>query len=85
MKIVGLADGEIVQRVNGGQKPAVRMEVRGVHGEVNWMVNGRYVARTGAAAGHLLRFDDAGRYDITAFDDQGKYDRVSVSVRGGFP
>jgi penicillin-binding protein 1C len=85
VKIVGLSDGEIVQRVNGGETPRVRMEVRGVQGEVNWMVNGRHVARTGAAAGHMLRFDAPGRYDITAFDDQGQYDRISVSVRGGFP
>jgi penicillin-binding protein 1C len=59
----------------------MRLEARGVQGEINWMVNGRFVARAPAAAGHLLRLVEAGRYDITAFDDRGHYDRISLSVR----
>jgi penicillin-binding protein 1C len=82
VKIVGVSDGEVVQRAPGGERPVVRLEVRGVQGVVNWMVNGRLVARAPAAAGHLLRLPDAGRYDITAFDDRGHFDRISVSVRG---
>ena len=77
-----MSDGEIVQRASGAAKPVVRLEARGTQNEVNWMVNGRLVARAPAASGHLLRFPEPGRYDITAFDDQGQFDRISVSVRG---
>ena len=82
VKIVGVSDGEVVQRAAGAERPRVRLEARGAQGAVNWMVNGQLVARAPAAAGHLLRFPEPGRYDITAFDDQGQFDRISVSVRG---
>ena len=82
VRIFGMSDGEIVQRASGAAKPVVRLEARGTQNEVNWMVNGRLVARAPAASGHLLRFPEPGRYDITAFDDQGQFDRISVSVRG---
>ena len=82
VKIVGVSDGEVVQRAAGARRPAVRLEARGAQGAVNWMVNGQLVARAPAAAGHLLHFPEPGRYDITAFDDQGQFDRISVSVRG---
>ena len=81
MRIVGASDGEVVQRAAGSDKPVLRLEARGTHGEINWMVNGRLVARAPAAAGHLLRVVEPGRYDITAFDDRGHYDRISLSVR----
>jgi penicillin-binding protein 1C len=71
-----------VQRTNEGRTPVVKLEVRGMQGEVNWLVNGRFVARASAVSGYPIRFEAPGRYDITAFDDDGKYDRVSVSVRG---
>ena len=77
-----MSDGEVVQRAAGAERPRVRLEARGAQGAVNWMVNGQLVARAPAAAGHLLRFPEPGRYDITAFDDQGQFDRISVSVRG---
>jgi penicillin-binding protein 1C len=82
IRIFGVSDGEIVRRAAGAAKPLVRLEARGVHGDINWMVNGRLVARAPAAAGHLQGFAEPGRYDITAFDDQGQFDRVSISVRG---
>jgi penicillin-binding protein 1C len=81
VKIVGASDGEVVQRAAGNEQAVMRLEARGVRGEINWMVNGRFVARAPAAAGHLLRLAEAGRYDITAFDDRGHYDRISLSVR----
>jgi penicillin-binding protein 1C len=82
VRIVGANDGEIVHRAAGAQRPVLRLEARGAHGPVSWLVNGRLVARGPAAAGQLMQFAEPGRYDITALDDQGRYDRVSVSVRG---
>ena len=60
MKIVGINDREIVQRTNGGQTPVVKLEVRGMQGDVNWMVNGRFVARASAATGYVMRFRGTG-------------------------
>jgi len=82
VRIVGVSDGEVVQRAAGAERPVLRLEARGAHGPVSWLVNGRLVARAPAPAGQLMQFAEPGRYDITALDDQGQYDRVSVSVRG---
>jgi penicillin-binding protein 1C len=57
------------------------VEIRGSAEEVNWMMNGRLVARQSASLPQLLSFPEAGRYDITAFDDHGRYGRISVSVQ----
>ena len=81
LRIVGITDGEILQRAKVSREPTVRLEVRGHHGEVNWMVNGRLLVRTAASQGLVQRFAEPGGYDITAFDESGRYDRVSVSVR----
>ena len=82
VRIFGVNDGEIVRRAAGAAQPMVRLEARGTQGEINWMVNGRLVARAPAAAGYLLSFAEPGHYDITAFDDLGQFDRIGVSVRG---
>jgi penicillin-binding protein 1C len=81
LKIVGLADGEILRRTPDGRAPAVRLETRGQQGPVHWLVNGRPLGEGPGGQGRTLSFGRAGRYDITAFDDQGRHDRVAVSVR----
>jgi penicillin-binding protein 1C len=78
--ITGLGDGARIRRTARGDVPRARLEVRGSDGDVNWMVNGRLVARQNAAAAQTLEFPDSGKYDITAFDNQGHYDRISVIV-----
>jgi penicillin-binding protein 1C len=81
VRIVGVADGEILRRAKGEAAPTVRLDVRGHQGEVHWMVNGRLLARAAASQALVQRFPERGGYDITAFDEFGHYDRVSISVR----
>lgn len=81
VKIVGLADGEILRRAADGKAPLARLEIRGGQGEVQWLVNGRLVGTVAGGGSLVQRFAEAGRYDITALDGHGRYDRVSVSVR----
>ena len=81
IKIVGLNDGEIIQRASGKERPKARLEIRGSQQEVNWMGNGCVLARKAATASQVLDFPEAGRYDITAFDNHGRYDRISFSLQ----
>lgn len=80
VKIVGTSDGAILHRASGAA-PMVKLEARGHAGALHWMVNGSVRARTFGSQSYTHRFDDSGRFEITAFDDHGAYDRISVSVR----
>jgi len=79
--ITGLNDGAVIRRPPGKEAPKASLEVRGSDGEVNWMVNGRFIGRQNAAIPRIVNFPEAGRYDITAFDNHGRYGRISVSVQ----
>jgi penicillin-binding protein 1C len=79
--ITGLSDGAVLRRPPGKEAPRARLAIRGSDAEVNWMVNGRLVARGNAAAPQMLDFPEPGRYNITAFDNHGHYSRISVSVQ----
>ncbi|KAB2912438.1 MAG: penicillin-binding protein 1C [Dechloromonas sp.] len=81
LRIVGLTDGEVIHRPHPGQAPVVRLEVRGQHGPVYWLVNGRLAAHHSASRALIQRLPEPGRTDITVMDDAGRFDRVSVSVR----
>ena len=87
--IDGLTDGEVLRHAahTHTPMPAVRVRVHGAQDAqgnqraINWLVDGRLVARSENGAGQLLRFDAPGRHQITALDDFGRYDRVNISVR----
>ena len=79
LKIMGLNDGEVIRQANGGKLPEAKLELRGAHGEINWMLNGRLI--NGNGRNQTIKFSSAGRYDITAFDNLGNYDRIAVSVQ----
>ncbi len=79
--ITGLSDGAVIRRPPGNEAPKARLEIRGSDAEVNWMLNGRLIARQNAATPQILNFPQAGRYDITAFDNYGHYGRISISVQ----
>ena len=83
ISITGLNDGAVIRRPPGKEAPKARLEIRGSDAEVNWMVNGRIVARQNAAIPQILDFPEAGRYDITAFDNYGHYGQISISVQLG--
>jgi len=78
--ITGLRDGAVLRRPPSAAEPKARLEIRGSDAIVNWMVNGRMIARQNATLPHVLSFPEPGRYDITVFDDYGHYGRISVSV-----
>jgi len=80
LKIMGLNNDEIIRQTNDGKKiPQAKLTLRGAHGDIYWMVNGRLLAGNGTS--QTIQFPHAGRYEITAFDDQGNFDRIAVSVR----
>jgi penicillin-binding protein 1C len=81
INITGLSDGAVIQRPPGREAPRARLEIRGSDAEVNWMLNGRIVARQNAALPQVMAFPEPGRYDITAFDNFGHYGRITVSVQ----
>jgi penicillin-binding protein 1C len=80
VRIAGTSNGAILHRA-GDVAPIVRFEARGHVGALHWMINGSLRARTVGSQSYTHRFDDAGRFEITAFDDHGAYDRITVSVR----
>jgi penicillin-binding protein 1C len=82
LTIVGVSDGETLQRAANAEMPQVRLDVRGQRGPINWLINGRLEGRAKAGEGFVYRFASAGRYTITALDDAGQYARVVVSVGG---
>jgi penicillin-binding protein 1C len=81
LTITGLNDGAVIRQAPGAASPRARVEARGSDTEVNWIVNGRLVARQSAGRPQILDFPEPGSYDITAFDDHGRYGRIRVSVR----
>jgi penicillin-binding protein 1C len=81
INITGLSDGSVIQRPPGKEAPRARLEIRGSDAEVNWMLNGKIVARQNAALPQILDFPEPGRYDITAFDNFGHYGRITISVQ----
>jgi penicillin-binding protein 1C len=80
IKIVGLNDGEILRRPTNGAVPRARLDIRGSHEGINWMVNGRLLAHQAKTGQQFVDFPAPGRYDISAFDNHGRYDRISVRV-----
>lgn len=83
LKIAGLSDGAILHRAQQARDPEVELEVRGVSGEITWMVNGRLLSRQSSARSQKITFSEPGSHDITAFDDLGRYDRITVKLLSG--
>lgn len=81
LRIVGVTNGEVIQRPRPDQPPVVRLEVRGQRSEVYWLINGQLAAHRPGSQPLIQRLPEAGRVDITVMDEQGRFDRVSVSVR----
>ena len=81
LQIVGLHDGDIIQRARPEQLPVIRLELRGATGPVYWLVNGRLAAQGLGTQSFVHTLDMTGRVDITAMNDTGNFDRVSLSVR----
>lgn len=81
MSIIGVASGETLRRAGAAKDmPTVRLDVRGIRGEIIWLVNGNAVGRARSGEGIIHQFSAPGRYLITALDDHGRYDRVEVLV-----
>ncbi len=81
IRIAGLTDGAILKKAGNQDVLLIRLDARGVQGEVIWMVNGRVVVRNKASAGLVHAIREPGRYDVTLLDDHGHFDRISFSVR----
>ena len=78
-KIMGATHGEVIRMANGGKLPQTRLELRGAVAPIYWMVNGKLLGGNNAV--QLIKFNEVGRYDITALDDHGNFDRITLSVQ----
>lgn len=85
MQIEGASDGEVLRGIQN-QPPKIRLWVRGASFPIDWIVNGRWIARSKPYMAQHIIFSKAGHYDITALDAseinaQGRYDHIQVSVQ----
>jgi penicillin-binding protein 1C len=81
LTIAGLNDGAVIRQAPGAAAPRARVEARGSDTQVNWIVNGRLVARQSGGLPQNLDFPQPGSYDITAYDDHGRFGRIHVTVK----
>ena len=81
LRIVGVSNGETIRRAGNGPAPELRLEARGGHEELIWLLNGRQIGRLPAGNALRQKFSNAGHYQITVMDDAGRYDSVEISMR----
>ena len=81
LKIDGVQNGSTLHKPGNDSKPlSVSVGVLGGEGDLYWLVNGKLAAQSRVYQRVVLRFDHAGRYEITVADSRGQYDRVIVNV-----
>lgn len=81
LKIHGISEDEILHRPHPETPLLLKLEARGVEGEVYWLINGRMITRQNGKKPFYHRSENPGRLSITAMDEFGHFDRVNVSVR----
>lgn len=76
-----LADAILRPAPGANNLPTVRLRALGAHGQVNWLLDGRLLASSGAEQSIDHRFDRTGTQTITAVDASGAFDQISVRVQ----
>ena len=81
LRIDGVQEGARLARPPGSAR-GVRLSLRalGAAGEVQWLLDGRWVARTGGGRAFVHQFDQPGDYALTALADSGAWARVEFQV-----
>ena len=81
LRIEGLDPGSTLARAPGAAE-GVRLSLRaiGTDTSVQWLLDGRWIARTRGAQSFTHRFDVPGSHDLTALADSGAWASVSFRV-----
>jgi len=81
LRIEGVQNGARLARPPGSTR-GVRLSLRalGPAGEVQWLLDGRWVARTAGGRAFVHQFDQPGDYALTALADSGAWARVEFRV-----
>ena len=81
LRIDGVQDGARLARPPGSTR-GVRLALRalGATGEVQWLLDGRWVAQTTGGRAFVHQFDQPGSHALTALADSGAWARVEFQV-----
>ena len=81
LRIEGVQDGARLARPPGSAR-GVRLSLRalGAQGEVQWLLDGRWLAGTEGARPLVHEFGERGAYTLTALADSGAWARVEFQV-----
>ena len=81
LRIEGVQDGARLARAPGSGR-GVRLSLRalGAQGQVQWLLDGRWLAETDGARPFVHQFDEPGGYTLTALADSGAWARVQFRV-----
>ena len=81
LRIEGVQDGARLARPPGSAR-GVRLSLRalGAQGQVQWLLDGRWLVQTDGARPFVHQFDEPGEYTLTALADSGAWARVRFRV-----
>lgn len=81
LHIDGLEDGSTLARPPGG-RDAVQLQLRALGSEqdIDWLLDGRWIARTRGAQPFSQRFEQAGTHTLTALAADGAWTQARFSV-----
>ncbi|HEY4529115.1 MAG TPA: penicillin-binding protein 1C [Luteimonas sp.] len=81
MRIEGVNDGAVLLRAPGAARaPRLALRAVGVEGEVQWLLNGRWVGATRAGQPLWREFGEPGRQQLTAMSGGGAWASVAFDV-----
>jgi penicillin-binding protein 1C len=81
LRIEGLNDRATIARSPGSLKAAtVRLRALGTETDVQWLVDGRWIAQTRGARSFEHSFDQTGEHTLTALADSGAWATVKFKV-----
>ena len=81
LRIEGLNDGATLARAPGSEH-AVRLSLKalGTDRNVQWLLDGRWIAETGGRQSLIRDFGDPGDHVLTALADSGAWTRIRFRV-----
>ncbi|NLA66665.1 MAG: penicillin-binding protein 1C, partial [Gammaproteobacteria bacterium] len=81
MRIDGVDDGALLLRAPGAPRPPrLALRALGAEGEVQWLLNGRWIGRTRGAQPLWRDFGEPGRQQLTALAEDGAWASLAFDV-----
>lgn len=81
LQVEGLVEGAAIAAAPGAlRRPSLRLRALGAAGSVDWLHDGRWVARTHDSAGFDFDPGAAGAHTLTALGSDGNWQRVAYRV-----